>query len=100
MTTKQKLTQARQLIQTKNYTQARAILQNVNHPLASEWLNRIDQITGTDKKSVSQPQIDIDPKSLRPMTPFIIWVKLGFLGMPLVALFYVLNWRHLGRRHW
>lgn len=42
MTTKEKMLQARQLIQEKKYSEAQKILRTVDHPAAKEWLAKLD----------------------------------------------------------
>jgi hypothetical protein len=44
MTTKEKMLEARRLIQEKQYDQARAILRTVQHPTARQWLARLEAI--------------------------------------------------------
>lgn len=44
--TAKKMREARALIEKKRYAQARTILETVNHPKATEWIAKIDRITG------------------------------------------------------
>lgn len=47
--TKEKMQQAKELIQAKQYEEARAILRTVDHDKAYEWLDKIDAILGKQK---------------------------------------------------
>lgn len=47
--TKEKMQQAKELIQAKKYVEARAILRTVDHDKAYEWLDKIDAILGKEK---------------------------------------------------
>lgn len=41
---KEQLETAREMIKAKKYNEARGLLRTVDHPLASEWLDKIDQL--------------------------------------------------------
>lgn len=41
---REKFSQARELIQQKKYDQARKVLRGVNHPQAKQWLEKIDEL--------------------------------------------------------
>jgi hypothetical protein len=56
MTTKEKMLQARQLIQEKKYQEAQKILKTVDHPTAKEWLVKLDKLV--------KPEIEVPKKSL------------------------------------
>jgi len=48
MSIKQKMEDARYLIQTKRYDEARVILQGIKHPIAEKWLQKINTMSGSD----------------------------------------------------
>ena len=41
---REKMLEARKLIENKQYLEARKILQTVEHPKATEWLRKLDEI--------------------------------------------------------
>jgi|GEM_PF-4796366 len=54
MSTKERMTTARDLIREKQYDQARAILVTIDHPKAEEWLAKIDQISPPKANPIPQ----------------------------------------------
>ncbi len=45
MSSKNKMLEARDLIQAEKFDEARAILQDIDHPTAREWLDKLNQVS-------------------------------------------------------
>lgn len=45
MSSKNRMLEARDLIQEEKFDEARAILQDIDHPTAREWLDKLNQVS-------------------------------------------------------
>lgn len=61
-TSREKMQQARELIQAKRYDEARAILRGINHDMALDWLDKIDKL---------DPPKSVDPIEEPPLESFV-----------------------------
>jgi hypothetical protein len=87
MTTKEKMLEARRLIQEKQYDQARAILRTVQHPTAEQWLAKLDAI------APEEPEIEIAPTRAAPAKKgksgrgdMLFWGVIGVVSFVIVVL--------------
>jgi hypothetical protein len=53
-TVRDKMFEARDLIQAKRYAQARALLVTIDHPKASEWLHKLDDVEARERSMGTQ----------------------------------------------
>jgi hypothetical protein len=87
MTTKEKMLEARRLIQEKQYDEARSILRNVQHPTAEQWLAKLDAI------APEEPEIDVTPAKAAPAKKgksgggdILFWGVVGVVSFAIVLL--------------
>jgi hypothetical protein len=66
MTTREKMEQAKSLIQQKRYDEARSVLRTVNHPLAQEWLGKIDKLDPPEAPWDILPPLEVSTPSREP----------------------------------
>ena len=85
-TTKDKLQEAKQLIQQKKYDEARQLLRTVNHPTAQKWLAKLDELpkAGQAKQATSAKD------NANGNTTLILGVAVGVLSILVVGLLAVL----------
>lgn len=55
-TSREKMQQARELIQAKRYDEARAVLRGINHEMALDWLDKIDKLDPPQVEKVKEPE--------------------------------------------
>lgn len=89
-TSREKMQQARELIQAKRYNEARMLLRTVNHDMALEWLDKIDKldppaIEAPPAEAIVKPQIkqlpSAAPRQKRNWTPIIVLVAFILIAM-------------------
>lgn len=88
--TKEKMQQARQLIQQKRYDEARVILRTVDHDKAYEWLDKIDAIQGKQKSIPAPEELQGSPQQPSAIVGCFRFFLFGTVGV--LAVCSVLGW--------
>lgn len=92
---KEKMVEAKSLIQQKRYNEARAILRSVNHPTAMKWLAKLDDIAPEADDDLPPLEDDL-PETTKRYTLYK-WVKAFVVTVIVLAIGFAVYTQTIGR---